>query len=89
MENILISLIIILIGTLNLFFSLRFLNNPNYARGYIKNSPKAYLLRKLFGEEKSYYLTRKIFAPIGIVFGILLILLGLFLAFFVYPNLSY
>ena len=77
MENVFISLILILIGGLNLFYAIRFLKNPKFGMDYIKNSPKTYLLRKIFGEEKAYSITRKVFIPIGIILGLVFILLGL------------
>jgi len=81
MENVFISLILILIGGINLYFAIRFLKNPKFGKDYIKNSPKAYLWRKLFGEEKAYSITRKVFVPIGIILGVIFILIGLSLLF--------
>jgi len=80
MENAVTSLILILIGIINLYFAIRFIINPEYGQDYIKNSPKAFIWRKLLGEEKAYSITRKIFVPIGIILGAVLILIGLYLS---------
>jgi len=56
----------------------RFLRDEKYARDYIKTSSKALIWRKIFGEEKAYNITKKIFAPFGIVLSSIFILIGLF-----------
>lgn len=90
MENIELlfaGIIISAIGFLNLFFSIKFLRNPNYARNYITKSPKAFLWRKIFGEERAYKITKNVFLPLGITIGVLMILVGIFF-FILYINLQ-
>ena len=71
------AIFIIIAGLINLYYSIRFLRNPKFADNYIKNSSKAFLLRKIFGVEKSIKILRKILAPLGILIGILLIFFGI------------
>ncbi len=73
------GILAILIGFVDLYYSLRFLRDPIFAKKYIHSSPKAYLWRSLFGEEKAFKIASYIFAPMGILFGIGLILLGVYL----------
>ena len=72
---------LLLIGIFSLSFSIKFLRNSDYAKKYIKNSSKTFLWRKMFGEEKAYNITRKIFVPFGIFLGIIFIIFGLFLLY--------
>ena len=73
------ALLIIAIGTLTLYTSLKFIKNPDYAKHYIKNNPKAFVFRKLFGEEKALRITRNFFAPFGAVISLFLFLFGIYL----------
>ena len=79
MAEIIYSLLLLGIGILGLFFSVKSLINPAFAKKYIDTSPKAWLLRKLFGVEKAPIITRKIFIPLGIIFSLGLIILGIIL----------
>ncbi len=89
MEDFIIALVLIIIGCLNLFFSIRFLRKPDYAENYIKKNPKAFLLRKILGEEKAYKITKKVFVPLGIIISSLLILGGLlFLFLYFSPSIT-
>ena len=73
MENI----IFITIGIIDLILVIKIKINPEFAANYVKNSPKAYLWRKIFGEEKALRVIKNIFVPIGFIFGIVLIGLGI------------
>ncbi len=73
------KIVLIIIGVVCLFLSLIFYFNPAFASNYIKNSPKAWLWRKLFGEEKALKITKYVFVPIGIIIGIIIIIFGFIL----------
>ena len=64
------GIFIILAGVANLYYALKFIRDPQFAENYIKKSPKAFIWKKLFGEEKAIKITRNIFAPIGLLLGI-------------------
>lgn len=72
------GLLLLLIGAVDLYYARKFLKDPQFARNYIQKSPKAYIWRKFFGEEKAIRLTKTVFAPIGIALGIILVLLGIY-----------
>jgi len=42
---------------------------------YVRKSPKAWLWRKAFGEERAAAIIRKVFLPLGIVFWLFLLVL--------------
>ncbi len=65
------------VGVLDLYLSVRFIRDKQFAENYVKKSPKAWLWRKLLGEERALKLTRKVFAPIGVAVGVILVLMGL------------
>jgi hypothetical protein len=73
------GLVLILVGAVNLYYAIRFFKDPVFAENYIRKSPKAFLWKKLFGEEKAVKLTKRVFAPIGILLGIALVLVGFLL----------
>lgn len=64
-------------GCAALYYSGKSLLNEKFAENYVKKSPKAVVLRKILGVEKTIKLIRTIFAPVGILVGILLILFGI------------
>jgi len=70
------ALLIIVVGSINIYYCIRNLKDQKFAEKYIRNSHKAFLLRKIFGEEKAIHIIRKIFVPLGIIIGVLLILSG-------------
>ena len=73
------GLILILLGGINLYYAIKFLNDPKFSKNYIQKSSKALIWRKLFGEEKAIKITRTIFAPIGIVLGTIFSVSGLYI----------
>jgi hypothetical protein len=77
MEINIFAVILIFGGVLGLVQAIRFLKNDDFARNYIHKNPKAALFRKLFGEEKAYSFTKKIFAPLGIAISIIFIFFGI------------
>jgi hypothetical protein len=77
MDKVLTSLFMILAGGVDLYYATKFLRNKGFAEEYVKTSPKAAIWRKIFGVEKAVSITKKIFAPIGIMLGILLVLWGI------------
>ena len=73
-----LTVVLIVIGIVNLYYAGKFFKDPAFAKNYIQKSPKALIWRKLFGEEKAIKMTKTIFAPIGIILGIGLILAGFY-----------
>ncbi|MHA1691938.1 MAG: hypothetical protein ACTSU7_09920 [Candidatus Heimdallarchaeaceae archaeon] len=78
-EMILFSLLLIIIGAINLFFASRFLYDKKWAVKYIQTSPKAFLWRKMLGEKNAYKITKNLFAPLGLIIGLIITVLGLIL----------
>ena len=64
-------------GIVGLFFSVKALRNPTFARMHVETSPKVWLWRKYFGVEKALIMTKKIFLPLGIVISLGLIVVGI------------
>ncbi len=78
-EGFIYVLLMIAIGLFTLYSALKFIRNPEYAKHYIKNNPKAFVFRKLFGEEKALRITRSFFAPLGAIIGLFLLFFGIYL----------
>lgn len=79
MAELLYSILLICVGALDLVYSIKFFVNHKFAKKYIETSPKAWIWRKLFGIKKAIKITRSIFAPLGIIIGVILIILGIIL----------
>ena len=79
MTEIILSLFLIGIGVLSLVLSIKSLMDPAFAKKYFETSPKAWLGRKIFGAEKASIINRKIFFPLGIIFGFGFIFVGILL----------
>lgn len=75
------GILLILVGVVNLYYATKFLKDPQFAESYIKKSPKAFIWRTLFGEEKAVKITKRVFAPIGILLGIGFVLGGIYIAY--------
>lgn len=73
------SVILVGTGIVGLFFCIKALLDPKFARKHVETSPKVWLWRKYFGTEKALILTRKIFLPLGIVISVVLIISGILL----------
>lgn len=71
------KMFLIAVGIVGLYFSGRFLIDPEYAKKYVLENPKAYLWKKISGADKTMTMTKYVFAPIGIALSLLLIALGL------------
>jgi hypothetical protein len=80
-ESLIYSLLCFAAGIFSMVLCIRFYRDKKFAENYVKNSHKALIWRKLFGEEKTLKMIKTIFAPIGIIFSTALILLGSFLIF--------
>ena len=80
-QNIIYSILLIIIGIINLVLSIKFIKDLQFSRQYIETNPKAWILRKVFGIEKAFKITRYYFAPFGIILGVLFILLGIVFLF--------
>ena len=79
MADVVYSILLIAVGGLNLFYAVKFLINPQFAKNCIELSPKAWILRKIFGIEKATKITKSIFVSLGIILGIVFIVLGIVL----------
>ncbi len=71
------KIILLGVGIIDLYLAGRFLMDTNFARKYVLESPKALIWRKMWGPEMALTITRYIFAPMGIILGITLVLFGL------------
>ncbi|WP_321429612.1 hypothetical protein [uncultured Methanolobus sp.] len=76
-ETIINSLLLIGVGTLDLYYATKFLKDPEYVQKYVETSSKAYLWKKAFGPEKTTKLIKSFLAPLVTVLGIVFIYLGL------------
>ncbi len=70
---------LLVLGALNVGLAGRVLVSPALARAYAQTSPKAALWRKLFGVERTALLVRRVFAPLGLAFGLAMLSGGGFL----------
>lgn len=70
-------LILILIGLMPLGFGIFALMNAKFAENYARNSPKAWLWRKLLGVEGAVVAVRRVFAPLAVVIGVVIVVFGL------------
>ncbi len=77
-EAILYSVAIIAAGIFSLIMAIRFIVDKNFGERYIRESPKALIWRKIFGEEKAYKMTKTIFAPLGIVISTGMLIMGVY-----------
>lgn len=75
------GLLFILVGAVNLYYATKFLRDQQFAEKYIKTNPKAFIWKKMFGEEKALKIIKNVFAPIGLLLGIGFILGGIILLF--------
>ncbi|MDO8644658.1 MAG: hypothetical protein Q7S00_06820 [bacterium] len=76
------ALLLIAIAGVNLYFCYKFRTDETFAINYVKTSPKAYIWRKLWGEEKALHVIHKVFVPIGLVISGILALTGIFFLLF-------
>lgn len=51
--------------------------NQEFAVRYVRTSPKAWLWRKMLGEERATRAVQRVFGPLGIAFGLALIVIAL------------
>jgi hypothetical protein len=73
------GLILILIGCFNIYLTRKLIKNPQFVENYTKTSPKAFIWRKIFGEEKAIKIIKTVLAPIGLFLGICVVLIGIIL----------
>ncbi|MGD2248329.1 MAG: hypothetical protein PVF58_07960 [Candidatus Methanofastidiosia archaeon] len=71
------SVLLVGTGIVGLFFCIKALLDPAFARKHVETSPKVWLWRKYFGTEKALIMTQKIFLPLGIVISVGLIIFGI------------
>ena len=72
------SLLLVAAGIIGLYFSIKALVDPAFARKHVETSPKVWLWRKYYGTEKALIMTRKIL-PLGILISLCLIIFGILL----------
>ncbi len=72
-------LIIIGVGIFDLLLTSTLLFKKGSVERYVNTSPKAYLWRKILGEERALKIIKNILAPIGFLLGVLLTIFGLYL----------
>lgn len=77
-EAIFYSVALIAAGIFSLIMAIRFIVDKNFGERYIRESPKAFIWRKIFGEEKAYKMTKTIFAPLGIVISTGMLIMGVY-----------
>ena len=82
MVNVIEAVLVIGAGIIGLYTAIKFMKDPKFAKNYIETSPKAWLWRKIFGVEKAIKITKTVFAPIGVIVSIGLIIFGLYLFIF-------
>ncbi len=75
-EAILYSIAIIAAGIFSLVMAIRFIVDKDFGERYVRESPKALIWRKLFGDDKAYKMTKTIFAPLGIAISTGMIMMG-------------
>lgn len=78
-QNVIEIILPIVAGVIGLYTAIKFMKDPKFAKNYIETSPKAWLWRKIFGVEKAIEITKKVFAPLGIILSIALIILGIYI----------
>lgn len=76
------GIIIILVGVFYLTLNYKFRKDRSFGSNYVKNNPKAYIWRKMFGEEKALRLIRTVFIPMGFLISVGFIIYGLYLLIF-------
>ena len=70
--------IFILVGVVMLFIFIKIVRDQKFAEEYAKKSPKAWLWRKIFGEDRAVKVIRKFFGPIGIFAGFIFLIFGIY-----------
>jgi hypothetical protein len=68
-------------GIFSIIMSWKTIKNEEFAKNYMEKSPKGWLWRKILGPERAVIAARKVFAPIGLTIGVLLVLVGIFFIF--------
>jgi len=79
--KIIYSLFLIGLGILSLTLSVKCLRDSKFAKKYFENSPKGWLGKRIFGVEKASVINKKVIFPLGIIFGLGFILVGILLFF--------
>ncbi len=68
---------LIVVGIFNIVIASMAIFRKGFAEHYVSTSPKAYLFRKFFGQEKSVKLIKSFFAPFGFLLGVGLIVFSI------------
>lgn len=71
------AILLVIAGSINLYFCYKFRTNEQFATNYVKKSPKALIWRKLWGEEKALRIISKVFVPVGAFISMVIIILGM------------
>jgi hypothetical protein len=81
MEQILIPIFVILLGSANLYYGIKVIRDIDFAKAYMLHSPKGWLWRKLFGIDTATKIARYVFAPLAILLGSSITMFGIYLFF--------
>lgn len=71
-----INYTLIIIGIVDIVLTSMLMFKKGFAENYVEKSPKAYIWRKMFGQEKAIKIIENYLAPIGFILGIALIIFG-------------
>ena len=74
-------LVIIGIGIFNLTLAGLIIFKKQFAERYVMHSTKAYIWRKIFGEDRALRVIKNILAPVSLVLGIVIFSFGVYLFF--------
>jgi outer membrane lipoprotein-sorting protein len=77
MEQLIFPILVTLAGAYFLIRNIIHIRNEEKIQHYVETSPKARLWVKKYGEEKTIYLTKKYFLPLGILVSALILGMGL------------
>lgn len=72
-----IAYILIAVGMFNIVIASMAIFRKGFAENYVATSPKAYLFRRFFGQEKSVKLVKSFFAPLGFFIGLGMLIFGI------------
>jgi len=80
------SIILIIAGFVNFALALAIITLKDFGKKYVATSPKAYIWRKIFGEDRAYEIIKKYFGPAGLVIGVIFMILGVYFAYIAFQG---
>ena len=81
MVEIFYSLLLIGLGLMNLYSGYKFLTDKKFMKKYVKESVKIKIWRKWLGPKRMLKFVKYVFAPLGLLLGFLLVILGILMLF--------